>query len=260
MLVAHTSRYSWPLPGPGLDLWKPPSEVTGFKHVHGQRGDALQNYSILALALPLQMLVLGLGRRGAIALRWRATFSQKASSVSHILSGHDSTRRLLCTTVFHIKSTQREFKIISLFSFSSSFYPHCVSGFSCLFTSASLNAEREWAHCFVVTGKQLYWDSQISPWESLSQSSTLDPNLSSWCTFGEKLWRIFLFLSSPVHCFAPSLGPLKHRSVSPLSGGEQGRDSVGATQLDWVVWEVWVVLLSSLSLTLPSLSLWGFSN
>lgn len=89
-LFAPTSQYSWPLPGPGLDLWKPSSEITGFKHVHWQRGNALKKYSILTMALLLQILVWTLGRRGAIALRWGAAFSQKVSSVSHILLGHDS--------------------------------------------------------------------------------------------------------------------------------------------------------------------------
>lgn len=31
-------------------------------------------------------------------------------------------------------------------------------------------------------------------------------------------------------------------AVSPLSGGEQGRDPIPTAQLDWVVWEVWEVL------------------
>lgn len=71
-----------------------------------------------------------------------------------------------------------------------------------------------------------------------------------------------LFLRSPVHCFFLSvfLTPLRHSSVSPFSGGEHGRDPIPGTQLDWVVWEVWVALLSSLPLTVFFCSLWGFSN
>lgn len=126
-------------------------------------------------------------------------------SFSHPLGTWLHGLTLLRKTVFHINSTQKEFEIISLFSFSSLFDPRCVSGFSLLFTSASLNAEREWAHCFAVTGKQLCWGSKISPWESLSQSSTLDLNPASRCTFGEKFGRIFLVLSSPVIVSLPLL-------------------------------------------------------
>lgn len=103
------------------------------------------------------------------------------------------------------------------------------------------------------------WDSKSSPSEFLSQSSTLDSTLSSRGTFGGKVLTYFPVFALTC-CSSPSLGRLKHRSVSLLSGGEQGRDSVRATQLDWVVWEVWVVLLRSLSLTLPPISLWGFSK
>lgn len=64
-----------------------------------------------------------------------------------------------------------------------------------------------------------------------------------------------LFFLSPVLCFFLSLclshrsESLRHSCVSTLSGGEQGRDPIPGTQLDWVVWEVWVVLLSPLPLT-----------
>lgn len=67
-LSAPTSDDPCPLSGPGLDLCKPSSEVTGVKHVQRQRGNTLQNYSILALALLLQILVLTLDQRVAIAM------------------------------------------------------------------------------------------------------------------------------------------------------------------------------------------------
>ena len=95
------------------------------------------------------------------------------------------------------------------------------------------------------------------------------PSVSSF------LWEVVLFsvkvrLSSPdVPCFCSHLvfvsfslclshssESLRHSSVSPLSGGEQGRDPIPGTQLDWVVWEVWVVLLSPLLLTVFFFSLW----
>lgn len=63
----------------------------------------------------------------------------------------------------------------------------------------------------------------------------------------------FLFLFSscslvPSLCSA-SVESLRHSCVSSLSGGEQGRDPIPGAHLDWVVWEVWVVL-TSLPLTI----------
>lgn len=112
--------------------------------------------------------------------------------------------------------------------------------------------QREWAHRFAVTGKQLFWDLKHFPLRVLI--SVVRAGYKS--VFLVHLRRqVFLLLCSPVHCFSPSLGRLKHRSASLLSGGEQGRDSVQATQLDWVVWEVWVVLLSCVSYTAFFISL-----
>lgn len=67
-LSAPTSDDPCPLPGPRLDLCKPPGEVTGVKHVQRQRGNTLQNYPILALALALWILVLTLAQSVAIAV------------------------------------------------------------------------------------------------------------------------------------------------------------------------------------------------
>lgn len=67
-------------------------------------------------------------------------------------------------------------------------------------------------------------------------------------------------LRSPVHCssFCMFLSSLRHRSVSLLSGGEQGRDPIPRTQHDWVVWGVWVVLLSFCPYTAFLFSLGNF--
>lgn len=116
--------------------------------------------------------------------------------------------------------------------------------------------QREWAHRFAVTGKQLFWDSKISPWESWSQSSVLNTNPSSWCSFGDKfscccdhlfivslplsvLWSTDLFLCSQV----VNKGGIQFKQHSLI--GWFGK-------FGWFSYPV--------SLTLPSLSLWGFSN
>lgn len=67
-MSAPTSDDPCSLSGPRLDLCKPPSEIAGFKHVQRQGGNTLQNYPILALALVLQILVLTLLQRVAIAV------------------------------------------------------------------------------------------------------------------------------------------------------------------------------------------------
>lgn len=75
------------------------------------------------------------------------------------------------------------------------------------------------------------------------------------------LWRpVFALTCSLFLPFCVSPTSMRHGSVSQLSGGEQGRDPVPRVQLDWVVWEVWVVLLSPLLLTVVFFFLWGFSN
>lgn len=133
--------------------------------------------------------------------------------------------------------------------------------------------QRQWAHCFVVTDTRLSWEFRFSPQEPLSHSPAFGlwkkkPSVSSF------LWEVVLFsvkvrLSSPdvpcscSHlvfvsfslCLSRSSESLRHSSVSPLSGGEQGRDPIPGTQLDWVVWEVWVVLLAPLLLTVFFFSL-----
>lgn len=63
-----TSDDICPPSGFGLDLSKPPSEVAGVKHVQRQRGNTVQNNSILALALVLQILVLTVVERVAIGV------------------------------------------------------------------------------------------------------------------------------------------------------------------------------------------------
>ena len=106
---------------------------------------------------------------------------------------------------------------------------------------------------------------------SLSCLWIVKKNKSSVSSF---LWEVVLFsvevrLSSPdVPCFCSHLvfvsfslsvfltPPRLWGTAQFLhSGGEQGRDPIPGTQLDWVVWEVWVVLLSPLPLTVFFFSL-----
>lgn len=84
-----TSNDPWPLFGFGLDLWKPPSEVTGVKHVDWQRGDAVQDYPILAVALVLKLLDDAL-RLAITVIKWN-TFSSETGSAPYILCRHVST-------------------------------------------------------------------------------------------------------------------------------------------------------------------------
>lgn len=65
-LTAPTSDDPCPLSGLGLDLRESPHEVAWLKHVHRQRGDAIQHDAILGLAVDLQLLVQTLARREAV--------------------------------------------------------------------------------------------------------------------------------------------------------------------------------------------------
>lgn len=82
-----TSNDPRPLFASGLDLWKPPSEVTGVKHVDWQRGDAVQDYPILAVALDF----LDDALRLAITVIELNTFSSETGGASYILCRHVST-------------------------------------------------------------------------------------------------------------------------------------------------------------------------
>lgn len=100
-----TSDYPRPFSGPLLDLCKPSSEVTGFKHIQRQRRYTLQDDPILALFLLLQVLILILDRRVAVAMvRVAALSHQAVGALSLIFHRHDCTRKnYICFTFKTVK-------------------------------------------------------------------------------------------------------------------------------------------------------------
>lgn len=92
-LSAPTSEDPGPLSELGLDLGKPPGEVTGFKHVQRQGGDTLHDDPILALAVVVQILVLTGAQTVAVVVVRRVAFSPETRSASDIFQRHVSTER-----------------------------------------------------------------------------------------------------------------------------------------------------------------------
>lgn len=165
----------------------------------------------------------------------------------------------------------------SQFSFSSClFYPHfgvrfLLKGFP-LFMSSLFNPETVSSLLCCYRYTALLRVQVLPSGAPFSLSCFWIVKKKTFCVFFS--WEVVLFsvkvrLSSPdvpcscSHlvfvsfslCLSRSSESLRHSSVSPLSGGEQGRDPIPGTQLDWVVWEVWVVLLAPLLLTVFFFSL-----
>lgn len=124
----------------------------------------------------------------------------------------------------------------SLVSFSTSLSPHFgVQFLLALYVVHSMHRDREWAHCFVVTGTQLLWDFRFCLWTNLRLilfCFSAKSSVFRGCGVFHKIQQSSSSSSSSVPCFSAHLlivyaflscTSLRHGSVSQLSGGGRGR-------------------------------------